>query len=192
MTTSDWILVLNGIAIVLAPIVALWIGGILQQRSDAQKAKLEIFSKLIGLRHTPLSAEMVQALNSIDAVFATDPGVREAWTRYLTTLLDQSLSTPLGNSIREEKRRALMLEIVKALGLTKKISSADLLRTYLPNFIAESTHVETLERTQKRAALEEDLNRRRIPFYPGPVMPTPTPVPQPTVSPVGNGAEQPR
>ena len=40
MTTSDWILILNGIAIVLAPIVALQIGGILQRRSDAYKAKL--------------------------------------------------------------------------------------------------------------------------------------------------------
>jgi hypothetical protein len=139
---------------------------------------------------------MVQALNSIDAVFAHDPAVREAWTRYHTTLNDQSLNTALGSSIREEKRRDLLLEIVKSLGLTRKISSADLLRTYLPTFVAEENHVAWLERIQKRAALEEDLTRRHIPvppcIVPAPVIPAQTLVAQPTGSPVGNGAEQPR
>jgi hypothetical protein len=193
MTSSDWILVLNGIAIVLAPIVALVVGGILQRRSDAYEAKLSIFTTLIGLRHAPLSAELVQALNQIDAVFADNRAVRDAWTRYLTALYDSNLGTPPGFSFREEKRRELLSEIVKSLRLAKKISSADLLRTYQPNFVAEETHVAMLERMQKRAALEEDLNRRHIPFppcaYPGPVNPAQTSPPQP---PVGNGAEQPR
>ena len=84
-------LVLNGLAIVLAPIIALWVGGILQRRSDAHKAKLSIFATLVGLRHTPLSAELVRSLNQIDAVFVDDPAVREAWTRYYTALNDANL-----------------------------------------------------------------------------------------------------
>jgi hypothetical protein len=190
MTTSDWIIALNGIAILLAPIVALQIGGILQRRSDAQKAKLTLFGTLIALRHDTLSLESTRALNLIDAVFVDDPAVREAWTRYLTTLNDANLSTPLGFAIREEKRRDLLLEIVKSLKLTGKISSADLLRTYIPTLVAENTHVGILERIQKRAALEEDLTRRHIAFPQWqPAAPAQPPAPQPTT---GNGAEQPR
>jgi hypothetical protein len=192
MSGTDWILIINAVAVFVAPVAALWIGGILRGRSDAQKAKLSIFATLIGLRHTPLSAELVQALNQIDAVFADDSAVREAWTRYYTALNDSNLNTSPGVSIREEKRRELLLALVKALRLSKKISSADLLRTYLPNFVLEDTHISMLERMQKRAMLEEELNRRHIPFppcaYPGPVIPVP-PLPQPSA---GNGADQPR
>jgi hypothetical protein len=166
MTTSDWIIALNGIAILLAPIVALKVGGVLQQRSDAYKSKLRIFSTLIGLRHAPLSTKLVEALNQIDAVFAHDHAVREAWTRYYTALNDPSMNAGPGASIREEKRRELLLEMVKALKLTRRISSADLLRTYLPTFVAEDTYITLLERIQKRAALEEDLTRRRLPIPP--------------------------
>ena len=60
-----------------------------------------------------------RALNLIDAVFANDSAVREAWTRYLTALNDASLSVGPGFAIREEKRRDLLLEIVKALGLRR-------------------------------------------------------------------------
>ena len=51
MGTSDWILILNGVAILFAPIVALWVGGILQRRSEAFTTKLTVFGTLIGLRH---------------------------------------------------------------------------------------------------------------------------------------------
>jgi hypothetical protein len=198
MTTSDWILTLNGSAIVLAPIVALWIGGILQRRSDAHQSKLTVFSTLISLRHAPLSGDLIRALNSIDAVFADDPSVRQAWTEYFTALNDPNLNTSIGASIREQKRRDLLLEIVKALKLTQKISSADLLRTYLPTFVAEDTQIAMLERLQKRAVLEEDLKHRGInypQFVPQlQVNPAPSPVPQPGApsSAAGNGAEQPQ
>jgi hypothetical protein len=191
MTTSDWIIGLNGIAIILAPIVALWVGGILQRRSDSHKSKLTLFGTLIALRHDPLSVESTRALNLIDAVFADDPAVREAWTRYYTALNDPNMNSGSGFSLREERRRDLLLEMVKAPKLTRKISSADLLRTYLPTFIAETTHVAWLERIQKKAFLEEDLTRRHIPFPPSPVpqQPTLSPTPQPTT---GNGAQQPQ
>ena len=60
---------------------------------------------------------MFRALNLIDAVFANDPAVREAWTQYLTTLQNESLGTNLvGLAVREDKRHKLLLEIVKAFG----------------------------------------------------------------------------
>jgi hypothetical protein len=164
METSDWILVLNGVAIILAPIIAVWVGGILQRRADAHRSKLQVFGTLVALRHDPLSLEAVRALNLIDAAFADTPAVREAWTRYYTALNDANMNAGPGFSIREDRRRDLLLAMVKGLRLSRKISSADLLRTYLPTFVAEITHVSVLERMQRRAALEEDLTRRKIPF----------------------------
>src|SRR5262249_9124010 len=125
-------------------------------------------------------------LNQIDAVFVDNFNVRDAWTQYLTALLDLTL----GFSIRDEKRRELLLEIVKSLGLTKKISSADLLRTYTPNFVLEETHISMLERMQKRAALEEELNRRHISFPPCAVPVNLAQTPPTTTSPAGNGVDQ--
>jgi hypothetical protein len=53
---------LNILAMARAPIAALWVGGMLQRRSDAYKAKLSIFATVVGLRHTPLSTEPVRTL----------------------------------------------------------------------------------------------------------------------------------
>jgi hypothetical protein len=177
VTLSDWILTLNALAILLAPVVALWIAGTLQRRSDSQKAKLDIFATLIGLRHDPQSVESVRALNMIDVVFANDPTVREAWTRYIATLNDLSLNEGVGFAIRDEKRRELLLEIVKALGLQRKVSSADLLRAYMPTFAFESFQLTILERAYKRALYEEYLTKQKISFPPwvGPPGIAPTP-----------------
>jgi hypothetical protein len=193
MSTSDKILLLTILAIVLAPVVAIGVGVWLQQRSDAYKLKLDVFSRLVGLRHAPLSEELVRTLNQIDAVFADNPAVRDAWTRYHAALIDGNLSMPPGSSIREEKRYNLLLEMVRALKLTRKISSADLLRTYFPNFIAEEMHVTTLERLYKRVTLEEELNRRGVAFPPC-VVPLPMNLiqnpPATIIPPTGNGADQ--
>jgi hypothetical protein len=198
MTTSDWILVLNGIAsgiaILLAPVFALWIGGILQRRSDAYKAKLAVFSRLVSLRHANTSNELIELLNSIDAVFADDRNVREAWTRYRTALNDPSLRNAPGSFILVEKRHELLLEMVKALGLSRNISSADIRQGHWPAVVQEEDHVRSMERTLKRMDLEGELTKRDIPVppcnVPGPIKQTPPP--QQTASPTGNGADQPR
>jgi hypothetical protein len=92
MTTSDWIISLNGAAILIAPIVALQI-----------RRRREYGSMVTG------------------------PGC----------------------SIREERRRDLLIEVVKTVKL----------RTLPPTFLAENMHVEILERIQKRAVLEEEFDR---------------------------------
>jgi hypothetical protein len=186
MTQSDLILVITTVAsvvaIILAPIVALWIGGILQQRTTDHNAKLSLFSTLIGMRHDPLSADAIKSLNLIDAVFVHEPPVREAWTRYYTALSDGALNSPLGASIREERRRDLLLEMVKALGLTNKISSADLLRGYQPAAVVEAAYLAMVERMYKKAVYEEELRNRgiEVPSWTTQAPPAPQPTPSST------------
>jgi hypothetical protein len=148
MKLSDWLTI---IAIIVAPIVALWIGGILQHRSDAYKTKLTIFGTLMAQRHDPLSLDTIKALNLIDAAFSDNPAVREAWTRYYTALSDPALNDAHGGSIRADKRHDLLLAIVKALGLSRKISTAELQRGYMPTFVVEMAQIAD---AQRKAALE--------------------------------------
>lgn len=162
MTTSDCILALTILAIVTAPIIALVVGGILQRRSDDRRNKLQLFGTLMAQRHDPFSGETVKALNLIDAVFVNDPEVREAWTRYYAALSDQALNEGTGASIREDKRQDLLLTMVKALGLSRQVTSADLLRGYMPTWANEATLIAVM---QRRAALEE-INRRLNPGGP--------------------------
>jgi hypothetical protein len=122
----------------------------------------------------------------IDAVFADDHAVREAWTRYITTLNDPNLNFGAGFAVRDEKRRELLLEIVKALGLEQKISSAELLRSYMPAFAAEAIHLTMLEREYKRAFYEEYLKNRGISF-PAWVPPMDASQPQATQAPPSGG-----
>jgi len=182
MTTSDVILVLNAIAVFSAPIAALWIAGKLQRRSDSYKAKLDILSTLMGLRHAPLSDESARALNLIDAVFTDEPAVREAWTRYYTSLSDPNQNVGPGYALREEKRRDLLLEIVKALGLSGKISSAELLRSYVSISAFETAQLAALERLYKRTLYEEELKSRNVPIPPWMLPPQATPVAPPQVA----------
>jgi hypothetical protein len=137
---------------------------------------------LLGLRHDPQSVESVRALNMIDVVFADDHAVREAWTRYITTLNDPALNEGIGFAIRDEKRRELLLEIVKSLGLAGKISSTDLLRSYMPTFAAETAQPRDNGAGYKRTLYDEYLKTKGVSypvFWPPPEAPPSPPVPPP-------------
>lgn len=182
MSTSDQILLGNAIAtffaVMLAPLVALWIGGILQKRSELAKQKLTILGVLISFRHDPLAPEAIRSLNLIDAVFADDRKIREAWTKYFAVLNDGVLNNPVGYSLREEKRRELLLAMVEAVNLSDKISSADLLRTYTPQTIGYQNLINYWDQQLRLEQLEKVLAERGIPFTPMSVFNQSTP-PQP-------------
>jgi hypothetical protein len=168
MTTSDtiaiWNIVATVIAVVAAPVIALWIGGILQTRANTRRQQIELLSILLSLRHRPLLPENFTAMNSIDAVFADSAKVRDAWTKYYTALNDPNLNVPTGYAIREEKRRDLLTAIVSYLGLEKKITTTDLLRTYTPSAVIEMDHLEIWERIKLREDLRAEFIDKGIGF----------------------------
>ena len=73
-------------AIVAAPLIALWIAGVLARREGVRREKLEVLRTMLSLRHQPLSPEVFRALNLIDAVFVDDASVRNAWSQYLAAV----------------------------------------------------------------------------------------------------------
>jgi len=150
-------------AIVAAPIIALWISGRLQRRSAREAAKLQLFSTLMATRHDALAPDAIRALNSIDLVFVDNFPVREAWSRYYAAIIDQNLNIPIGYSAREERRRDLLLAMTQAMDLSNRISTTDLLRSYIPALVGEQQYIGMLERAAKIAALREELAKRNIP-----------------------------
>ncbi len=73
--------VVTVIAIVLGPILALWIQRGLDKWREAHKRRLDVFKSLMTYRGTRLAPAFVQALNSIDLEFKgrRDKAVLDAW-----------------------------------------------------------------------------------------------------------------
>ena len=71
--------ILNLIAIIVSPIVAVLIGQHLQNRAEIRKDKMHIFKVLMTSRIYGWTQESVHCLNIIDIVFSDDKKVRNAW-----------------------------------------------------------------------------------------------------------------
>ena len=78
---------INIVAVIVAPIIAVWIGQKLQDRAEKRKDKMSVFKAIMTDRYG-WSRETVLALNSIPIVFAKDKDIRDAWKKYLSTLYD--------------------------------------------------------------------------------------------------------
>ena len=75
MTCAD---IINIVALIVVPIVAVLIGQHLQNRAQKRMDKMEIFKTLMIAR-TGWTVESVRALNVIDIIFVNDKKVRNAW-----------------------------------------------------------------------------------------------------------------
>lgn len=71
--------ILNLIAIILIPIIAVVIGQYLQNKAEKRKDKAQIFKTLMTSRIYGWTQESMHCLNVIDIVFSDDKKVRDAW-----------------------------------------------------------------------------------------------------------------
>jgi hypothetical protein len=80
MTRYEWLTIT---AIVLGPILALFAQRVLDTLRETKKRRVGLFFTLLTTRASPLAQAHVQALNSIDIVFAKDGDrpIRDAWQR---------------------------------------------------------------------------------------------------------------
>lgn len=79
------IAIVNIIAVIAAPVVAVKVGQYLQDRAQIRKDKMDIFKTLMANR-TGWSTASVYAMNIIDVVFADDISVRNCWKTYYERL----------------------------------------------------------------------------------------------------------
>jgi hypothetical protein len=114
-------------AIVLGPIVGIWVTRSIDGANERRKRRWELFVTLRRTRGLELAADHVAAINMVPVLFGKDQGVMEAWG----CLLD-SLNDPYWNSTDEKVKRATVdrsftrrMDLVNAVALAVKVKLPD-------------------------------------------------------------------
>jgi hypothetical protein len=128
---------INIVAILLSPIIAVLVTKYLQDRKAKKDYKLSIFSTLMATRQAPINDETVRALNMIDVAFCKEEKVRNLWHEYYEMLHNEGLNNPVGYKTRQQKNLGLITEMAKVVGYGEEISSLDVDRVYYPRGLGE-------------------------------------------------------
>lgn len=121
--------IINIIAIIISPIVAVIVGQYLQNKSKKREDKLEIFKILMVSRGLGWSTESVRALNIIEVVFSDDKNVLNQWKKYYDKLCVEEPNETELSKIKIEGDKLLEV-IAKSLGY--KITWETIQNPYIP------------------------------------------------------------
>lgn len=129
--------ILNLVALVVVPVVAVLVGQYLQTRSKKRDDRRRIFEEIMASRIFGLSAETVRAYNMIHLVFSSDKKVREKWSEYYSALC---VENPDGEHLAlcERKQLELLKAMAKTLGYCDDVSQAALDAKYVPMGLVKS------------------------------------------------------
>lgn len=123
--------ILNLIAIVVIPIVAVVIGQHLQNRAEIRKDRMHIFKVLMTSRIYGWTQESVHCLNIIDIVFSDDKKVRNAWKdlydKYCVKDPDEVQLKKIQNA-----QYKLLETIAQSLGYKDKVTWETIQSPYIP------------------------------------------------------------
>jgi len=125
------ITIVNIIAIILSPILAVAITQRLQDRAKKREDKLSIFKILMANRHYGWAGrDSVYALNIIDIAFSDSTKVREQWALY-----HEYMSRPPENisaNTANIKRTELLEAMAEGLGYKGKVTWVTVQNSYMP------------------------------------------------------------
>ena len=123
--------ILNLIAIIIIPIIAVLFGQWLQTYSENRKDKMHIFKTLMTSRVYGWTQESVHCLNIIDIVFADDKKVRNAWKdlydKYCVQNPDESQLKKI-----ETAQYKLLETMAVSLGYKDKVTWETIQNPYIP------------------------------------------------------------
>lgn len=129
--------VINIVAILTAPIIALIVGQYLQEKSKKRADKMEVFKTLMSSRVYGWTTQSVYALNTIDIVFSDDKKVRNQWKIYYDKLYVENPTETELAKIKTEQYK-LIEEIASSLGYKDKITWETIQNPYIPNGLINS------------------------------------------------------
>ena len=140
--------IINILAVLLSPVVALWISNIIQNRKEKRKEKMQILKVLMTQRFSVKNIEYVNALNLIDVVFVDSKDVRSAYknlyNEYASTI---DLNNENNRQIFQEKIKKattqLLEAIVKDIGYKDKITWDTLQEPYMPQWLSDEVFLRT-------------------------------------------------
>ena len=123
--------ILNLMAIIVIPIVAVLIGQHLQNRAEIRKDKMHIFKVLMTSRIYGWTQESVHCLNIIDIVFSDDENVRNAWKdlydKYCVQNPDETQLKKIQNA-----QYKLLDTMANSLGYKDKVTWETIQNPYIP------------------------------------------------------------
>lgn len=143
--------ILNIIAIIIIPIVAVIVGQWLQERAEKRKDKMQAFKILMTSRiYGWWTPEPVNVLNTIDIVFADDKCVRKAWKLLYdiyarTDSTQQNLEQQRAKEIQNAQYK-LLDAIAKSLGYKDKITWETIQSPYYPEGLSKQIENDTYMR----------------------------------------------
>ena len=120
--------IINIIAIILSPIIALFISHKVQINHEKRKEKIEILKILMARRVLANSIEYVNALNTIDIIFADSSKVKEAYKK-----LYEAYHQPNYDVSKSQMMLTKLIEtIVADVGYKEKITWDTIQQPYYP------------------------------------------------------------
>ena len=132
LITMNVTTIANIFAVLFAPIVAVWVGQVLLDRTEKRKDKMSIFRSLVSSRVYGWTVESVNALNLIELVFYKDENVCQQWRKYYESL---NVKAP-ADETQIRKMQFEQDELIRVMGKTLKYSDdaiAQIIRTpYMP------------------------------------------------------------
>jgi hypothetical protein len=124
-------IIVNILAILLAPIIAIQVSQWLSRKKEAENRKMEIFRNLMATRATGLSPVHVEALNKIDIEFsqndAKTKAVFEAWKEYrdhlyIATTLKREDEDKEGWTNWNSKKEDLLVELLHEMSIRMRFN----------------------------------------------------------------------
>lgn len=127
--------IINTIAIILIPIIAVLIGQCLQKREKRRDDKMKIFTILMRDRFLGWTNESVYALNVLDIVFSKDKKVIDQWKIYKDRL---TIENPTDTDMKKIDIEKYKLHEVMAKSLNYAISWETIQNPYFPQGMANN------------------------------------------------------
>ena len=124
------------LAVLISPVVAVWIGSYLQTKAEKRKDKIVLFKALMTERIYGWSYGSVNALNIIDIVFDDDVKVRTAWKNLYEKYAVDSGTDDTYKEIQELQHKLLEAMAI-SLGYKEKIIWDSIRKPYLPKGLVE-------------------------------------------------------
>ena len=124
-------IIINCVAILIAPIISIHISQKLQDRDKKRQDKLDVFKTLMTCRIYGWTPQSVNALNIINVVFADEPDVIEQWNKYYKALWVNNPDDKQLQTIKEEQE-TLLLTMAKVLGYKDQITLQTIQKPYMP------------------------------------------------------------
>ena len=148
------------VAVVIAPIAAVWIGQILQDKHERRKDKLELFKTLMVSRNG-WTVESVRALNVLDVVFSDDEKVRAAWKKYYDKFC---VENPTDTELKkvQDAQYELLEAMAESLGYKETITWKTIQKPYKPKGMIEAEENQRFYQEGLLALAQVALNMKNM------------------------------